>query len=138
MIQPHPNFQKRILVSPIKKTKTGFTDLHMHSLLSDGALPPVQLVKIAAARGLKSIAITDHDNIDSYDIALQTAKELNVELISGIEISAVHNGKDIHILGYFCDVTNLALHMELQEPAKRRLKRGRALNRKLKSFGCRS
>ena len=99
----------------------GYADLHLHTRLSDGTLSVEELLALSKRKGLRCISITDHDNLDSFKIAEEPAKEIGLEIIPGIEISAVWQGKDIHILGYFCDPTNLALNMELEDFAKQRI-----------------
>ena len=99
--------------STIVTESGGYADLHMHTKLSDGNLSVEELLALCKRKGLRCISITDHDNLDSYNLAIEPAKEIGLEIIPGIEISAVWEGKDIHILGYFCDPTNLALNMEL-------------------------
>lgn len=133
MIQPsHGQLQ---LTQAMIRKKTGYADLHMHTVLSDGDFTVEQVLQIAAAKGLRAISITDHDNIDSWTLGKSLAQELDIELIPGVEISAVHQGRDIHILGYFFDVTNLALNMELEQQVRRRQARVRSILRKLNTFG---
>lgn len=115
--------------------RTGFADLHMHTTLSDGSLPVDDLIRLAVRKGLSSISITDHDNLDSYLQGLKLAEELGIELIPGIEVSSVWQGKDIHILGYFCDSTNLAMNIELDEQARQRHTRVKAIIKKLNTLG---
>ncbi|MCK9183653.1 MAG: PHP domain-containing protein [Fibrobacteraceae bacterium] len=119
----------------LPKLKLGFADLHLHTTLSDGSLTPEELIQLAARRGLKCISITDHDSLSSYEIAKPLAAEAGIELIPGIEVSAVWQGRDIHILGYFCDPTNLAMNTELAESAKQRIARIKAILKKLSTFG---
>jgi 3',5'-nucleoside bisphosphate phosphatase len=107
----------------------------MHSSLSDGTLPVDVLIRLAARKGLSCISITDHDNMDSFLQGQKLAEELGIELIPGIEVSSVWQGKDIHILGYFCDSTNLAMNVELEEQAKQRHTRVRAIIKKLNALG---
>jgi predicted metal-dependent phosphoesterase TrpH len=116
-------------------SRDGFADLHMHTLFSDGFYSVEQIIRMAERRGLRAISITDHDNIDSFEVGSPLAEELGVELIPGIEISAVHDGRDVHVLGYFCDVTHLGLNMELKEQARRRQNRVRAIIRRLHQLG---
>ena len=113
----------------------GYADLHMHTKLSDGTLSVDELLMLCKRKGLRCISITDHDNLDSYKLAEEPAKEIGLEIIPGIEISAVWQGKDIHILGYFCDPTNLALNMELEDFAKQRIARVKAIIKKLNALG---
>lgn len=133
MIQPRADIWKR--PGGFRPTKTGTADLHMHTTLSDGSLTVDALIHLAARKGLAAISITDHDNMDSYEAGKKLAQELNLELIPGIELSSVHEGRDIHILGYFCDTTNLALNLELKEQAKHRHSRVKAIIRKLNNLG---
>ena len=110
-------------------------DLHCHSTLSDGQYDVETLLDKAAERQLRALAITDHDNLDSYAIGKDLARERGIELIPGIEISAVHEGRDIHVLGYCFDPTNLSLNLELKEQHRRRKERIRAILKKLAGLG---
>jgi predicted metal-dependent phosphoesterase TrpH len=71
--------------------------------MSDGTLTPRQVVELAKEKGLKAIAITDHDNTSGIQEALEAGHELEVEVIPGVEISAAYNFGTLHILGYFID-----------------------------------
>lgn len=119
----------------LKPGKIGFADLHMHTNLSDGELSVEELISLCKRKGLRCISITDHDNLDSYSLAVNVAKQAEIEIIPGIEISSVWQGRDIHILGYFCDPTNLALNMALDEFAKQRIVRVKAIIKKLNGLG---
>lgn len=83
-------------------------DLHIHTTYSDGMMSPEQIVDTAMDCNLDVIALTDHDNILSYDIATNFAKEknYNLEIISGVEINTIYKGFEVHILGYFMDRKN--------------------------------
>ncbi|MDF1762478.1 MAG: PHP domain-containing protein [Oleibacter sp.] len=74
-------------------------DLHCHSTASDGSLAPAAVVERAAERGVKVLAITDHDTVAGYDEALAAAKHAGIKLIAGIELSCVWGGVTIHIVG---------------------------------------
>jgi predicted metal-dependent phosphoesterase TrpH len=113
----------------------GFADLHMHTKFSDGDLSVDELIRLSKKKGLRCISITDHDNLDSYNAALEPAKEVGIEIIPGIEISSVYEGRDIHILGYFCDPTNLALNLELENFTRQRITRAKAIIKKLNTLG---
>ena len=58
-----------------------FVDLHVHSDKSDGSLTPAQLVRYAKDKGLKGIALTDHDTVDGIDEALREGSRIGVEVI---------------------------------------------------------
>ena len=107
----------------------------MHSTLSDGSLTVPELIELASHSKVKAISITDHDNLDSFELGQGLAAEKGIELIPGIEISAVHKGKDVHILGYFFDVHNLALNLEMREQVKNRQQRVRQILKKLEKLG---
>jgi len=113
----------------------GWVDLHMHSTLSDGSLSVAEMLDLAARRKLTAIAITDHDNIDSWTEGKDLAARLGVELIPGVEISSAWEGSDIHILGYFFDPSNLALNQVLERAKRRRFLRAKAMVRKLGHLG---
>ena len=83
-------------------------DLHVHSNKSDGTLTPAELVRYAASKGLKAMALTDHDTVEGLDEVLKTAKETEnaPEIVKGVELSTDLDGKDIHIVGLFIDHKN--------------------------------
>lgn len=74
-------------------------DLHCHTTASDGRLSPAALVERAHERGVRTLAITDHDTVAGYREALPTAKNLGLRLIPGIELSCVWGGATLHIVG---------------------------------------
>ena len=83
-------------------------DLHTHSLCSDGAQVPVDVVRTAAEAGLAAIALSDHDCIDGVQEAMDAGKALGVEVIPAVELSA-QSDTELHILGYFIDIHNKKL-----------------------------
>ena len=74
-------------------------DLHCHTTASDGKFAPAELVARACERGIKTLAITDHDTVEGYREALPVAREKGLNLIPGIELSCVWGGITIHIVG---------------------------------------
>ena len=86
------------------------SDLHIHTLYSDGVFSPEKIVDTAINVGLQVIALTDHDNILSYQVAKDYLKKENkedkLEIIQGIEVNTLYKNYEVHILGYFMDVTN--------------------------------
>lgn len=81
----------------------GWADLHTHTTQSDGLLSPEQVVAEAKNASLRAIAITDHDEVGAIDAALRAGSSLDVEVLSGIELSVSHKQFDVHILGYLFD-----------------------------------
>lgn len=75
-------------------------DMHMHSTFSDGTFTVPQIVEFARKNNFEYVAITDHNNIQSVNVLKETAGELPHK-IAGIELSTKHNGKKLHLLGYF-------------------------------------
>jgi len=75
-------------------------DLHTHSNCSDGSLSPRELVQLAKKRDLRAIALTDHDTVAGVAEAVAAGKELGVEVVPGVEISAQYPPGTMHILGY--------------------------------------
>lgn len=84
------------------------TDLHIHTYYSDGVFSPEKIVDTAIDVGLEAIALTDHDNILSYDVAKKYIEENDkkIEVIQGIEVNTLYKNNEVHILGYFMDVNN--------------------------------
>ncbi|MBE9048226.1 PHP domain-containing protein [Pleurocapsales cyanobacterium LEGE 10410] len=76
-------------------------ELHAHTTYSDGILTPQQLVERAANAGVKALAITDHDTLNGWSEAIAAAKLYDLEIVPGVELSTVHNGRSLHILGYY-------------------------------------
>ncbi len=75
-------------------------DLHMHSTFSDGTLTVPQIVDFAKKNEFEYISVTDHNNFQSVGVLKETVGELPHK-IAGIELSTKHNGKKLHLLGYF-------------------------------------
>jgi predicted metal-dependent phosphoesterase TrpH len=111
-------------------------DLHLHTTASDGTLSPSELVGRARAAGLGTIAITDHDTTAGTRAARDAARTAGLELVPGIEISAVADGRDVHLLGYFIDVESPALVAFLDAQRVERLRRITAMGDRLRSLGC--
>jgi 3',5'-nucleoside bisphosphate phosphatase len=80
--------------------KSGSFDLHLHTTASDGDYSPEELVRKAYQRGLKTIAITDHDTLNGIEEAVKTGTKLGIRVIAGIELSTKYKGKTVDILGY--------------------------------------
>lgn len=98
----------------MKKTNGKLVDLHLHTTFSDGKSTPQELIDLAISAKLTAIAITDHDTTEAIPVANEYAKDKEIEIIPGIELSTSYQKKDVHILGYFIDPT----HPELAEIVK--------------------
>lgn len=95
-------------------------DLHCHSNVSDGTLSPAELVARAAGRGIKVLALTDHDDVDGLDEARAAAAQHGMTFINGVEISVSWRNHTIHVVGLGIDPANPALQEGL-----RRVRSGR-------------
>ena len=96
-------------------------DLHIHSTYSDGTLPPAEIIRLAKEAGLAAVSITDHDNVAGCVEAEQAGAAEGVEVVSGVELSAIAEGADVHMLGYCIDVGSESLgeHLGLFRNARR-------------------
>lgn len=111
-------------------------DLHCHTICSDGTDSPEDVVRKAAALGLQGLSITDHDTIDAYSPALfSLAKELNIRLLAGIELSSELGTTSVHVLGYGIDLQSSAFHTFLQNMIQRRHERNENILQKLRAKG---
>lgn len=113
------------------------SDLHMHTTFSDGKLTPEELVAAAKAAGLTYMAITDHDTVegivDLYENGHYPARGINI--IPGIEFSAHHPTKEIHILGYNVDIYYRGLADKLNDVTEGRWSRFSEMVEKLRALG---
>ncbi len=78
-------------------------DFHSHTLASDGTLSAAELVQRAAQNGVQHLAITDHDDTSSLALASDTAAQLGIGFVNGVEISVTFCDKTIHIVGLGID-----------------------------------
>jgi predicted metal-dependent phosphoesterase TrpH len=84
-------------------------DLQAHSTVSDGQLPPGEVARAAAAAGVTTMALTDHDGIAGVREASEAATAAAIENVPGVEMSCVHRySEDLHICGYWIDVDAIA------------------------------
>jgi predicted metal-dependent phosphoesterase TrpH len=113
-------------------------DFHNHSTASDGKLTPTQLVDLAAANGVRIMALTDHDSTEGIAEARAAAtKHPGFYLIPGVELSTDIEGDEVHVLGYFSDeqLANPELQAELDRFRAGRFERGRMMVEKLNALG---
>lgn len=100
-----------------------FVDLHVHSTASDGTCSPSQVVQLAKEAGLKAFALTDHDTIDGVQEAQEAGRKLDMEVISGIEMSCNYENVELHILGLFADIQDKQFKDSLEYLRRNREKR---------------
>ena len=94
---------------------TGYAiDLHTHSVRSDGALTPTQLVQRAAARGVRIQALSDHDTLSGIAEAVAEGDRLGVRIIPATELNTESEWGDVHILAYFVDPNDAPFEEKLK------------------------
>jgi len=115
----------------------GFVDLHLHTTRSDGSMSPSEIVAYAKAKGLRAIAITDHDTASGNEEAILEGKRTGIEVIPGVELSICFPHGELHMLGYFIDYDSPALHTTLLELREHRKRRNPLIIQKLADLGLR-
>jgi predicted metal-dependent phosphoesterase TrpH len=111
-------------------------DLQSHSVLSDGSLPPAEVVAAATAAGVELLALSDHDTSAGVAEAAQAARAAGIGLVPATEISTIHEGQqDLHILGYLIDPEHTGLVAALAHSRGDRERRATAMGDKLRELG---
>jgi predicted metal-dependent phosphoesterase TrpH len=110
-------------------------DLHLHTTASDGRCTPAELVTRVAAAGVRTFAVTDHDTVAAIDEVATLAHQAGLRLVTGIEVTAVANGRDVHVLGYFFDHRSALLADFLAAQRALRIARVRRVGEGLAAIG---
>ena len=108
-------------------------DFHIHTYYSDGVFSPEKIVDLAIDAGLQVISLTDHDNVLSYNVAKEYLKSKNADfkIIPGIEVNTLYKDYEVHILGYFPDVTKPDFKALLKTQQTARIKQTKEILRLL-------
>jgi len=116
-----------------------YIDLHVHTNISDGSMSPEEIMELAYKKGLKAIAITDHDITIGVERAVKCAEKYGIEVIPGVEISVDYESrygyKKFHMLGYFIDTKSKELYQGLEFLRVNREKRNKKILIKLNELG---
>lgn len=115
-----------------------YVDLHVHTIYSDSNLSVKEIMEYAKRLGIAALGITDHDTTDGIEEAIQEAKNYDIEIVPGVEISAAFDASsenEIHILGYYIDWQDEFLQEKLRFFRKARLERAHKILEKLNSIG---
>jgi hypothetical protein len=110
-------------------------DLHLHTTASDGCASPAELVALASAAGLRIIAVADHDTTAAVADVAALAARRGMSTVPGVEVTSVHDGRDVHLLGYFFDSRSPALTRLLDEVRGARRQRAREIADRLAAAG---
>jgi len=95
-------------------------DFHTHSHFSDGVLAPAELVERARARGVSTLALTDHDTTAGLEAARAACEAASMRLVPGVELSANWRGQTIHIVGLEIDERHGGMQAHLSRVLERR------------------
>lgn len=110
-------------------------DLHTHTTASDGKCSPAELVSRAGDAGVTVLAVTDHDTLAGCPAASVACAQAGIEFVPGIEMTAVADSRDVHVLGYFVDPGHAVFERFLAEQRERRLDRVREMVSRLAAHG---
>jgi predicted metal-dependent phosphoesterase TrpH len=110
-------------------------DLHCHSTVSDGLLSPAELVAHATKRGVKVLALTDHDDLGGLQAAREAALEHGIQFINGVEISVTWKRRTLHIVGLKVDIHNVPLRAALDKVRTGRDERAQQMGADLARVG---
>ena len=110
-------------------------DLHLHTTASDGASTPEDLVAECLRAGVTTMAVTDHDTVGGIAAATAAARAAGLTCIAGIEITALHDGIDVHLLGYGFDPADAGLEAFLVTQREDRRRRLLEMAHKLAALG---
>lgn len=84
-------------------------DLHLHTRHSDGTFAPEEVIRRAKSLKMTTISITDHDTLSALPAARAAAGPStprqaqgsgDLEILTGIELTAVSHDRELHVLGY--------------------------------------
>lgn len=81
-------------------------DLHVHTHMSDGEYAPSEIINLAKKEGVRVVSITDHDTLEGIQEAKTEGEKQGIEIVPGVELSSLDNGKEVHVLGYYIDPNN--------------------------------
>lgn len=116
--------------------KPGLIDLHVHTTASDGTLSARDTVAAALARGLRLLAITDHDTTEGVSEAVEAAQGTELTLVPGVELSADTETEDIHVLGYFVNPLAPEIQQALAGLRETRQARNERILARLRALGA--
>lgn len=114
---------------------SGWVDLHIHTTASDGTYTPSEIVRMARDRGLRAIAITDHDSLNGVPEAMSAAEGSGLKVISGVEMSTDVKDGEVHLLGYFLDLADSDLQALLTTLRNSRTERALRMTQNLTRLG---
>ncbi len=109
----------------------GPSDLHLHSNHSDGTQAPDEVVRQADAHGIRTLALTDHDRTTGWAEAGRAATRRGMTFLPGMELSAKHEWRSVHVLGYLFDPLDADLAAETERIRSDRVGRAERIVRSI-------
>tara|TARA_B100000900_G_scaffold262790_1_gene224040 strand:- start:12968 stop:13804 length:837 start_codon:yes stop_codon:yes gene_type:complete len=110
-------------------------DFHTHSLASDGALAPLELLRRAKAAGVHQFALTDHDTMAGYLSVRHTNEASEVGLISGVELSCRWASTTLHVVGLNFDADAPQMITMVEQLTQAREERAEKISKRLAGLG---
>lgn len=105
----------------------GPSDLHLHSTHSDGTEAPALVMAAAHRHGLRTAALTDHDTTSGWAEAAEAATSLGMTFVPGMELSARHRWRSVHVLAYLIDPDDAGLRAMTDRIRSSRLDRAQIM-----------
>lgn len=112
-----------------------FVDLHTHTQASDGTDSPGELVRAAAAQGLRAVAVTDHDTLGGLAEAEEAGLGSGIEVVRGCELSTASPYGEVHVLGLWLPHDTSELDGVLENLRRHRESRNLVIVEKLRAQG---
>jgi predicted metal-dependent phosphoesterase TrpH len=110
-------------------------DLHVHTTFSDSTLTPEEVIHECLWHGVDAVAITDHDSVEGVRRAEEAGAKVGIRVIPGAELTAYGDALEIHIVGLFVDMENVALAELLKRSRDERRVRVFEIVRRLSELG---
>ncbi len=110
-------------------------DLHSHSTVSDGQLPPAEVIRLAHSNGATMVALTDHDHLGGIAEAKEQADKLGITFITGVEVSTTWRERSIHVVGLNINPEDSTLQLHLQNVRAGRIERLQRMNERFVQKG---
>ena len=112
-----------------------FADLHLHTSFSDGTYSPEELVEHGRRHGLSAMALTDHDTVEGCQRMAAACERAGIQFVPGTELTAEIDAYEVHLLGYFVDLSNARFLAEMSSFQNVRQDRIREMVAKLNEIG---
>jgi 3',5'-nucleoside bisphosphate phosphatase len=110
-------------------------DLHLHSSASDGDYTPTELVRRFKNKGYQAVALCDHDTLQGVPEFLRAGKKYNILTIPGVEMSSLHRGVGVHIIGLGINHRHRHLKKRCDRYHLARIERAQKIVAQLKKLG---